>query len=1095
MLRFHPAGYAASCSWVRLELGKGELLRIFNDQTIPRGPLDPTTWSVLAGEHNCGTLVRLGLRLSWRRSGGRVGSKALMVGLMAAVLAIGCDSATPTAGCVTSQNCPAGQICQQGTCVLPSLVACTSDTVCIEALAGGSWKTPAPSECQAPRCVEKVCKLGYKEAGSACSDDGKTCTTDSCDGQGTCGHGELKKEACLIDGTCATAGSAKAGNPCLVCAPAASPSQWTPAAAGASCTTDELGCTVDQCDGKGSCSAATLKPGTCLLADATGKPACYQDGAAVDPAKPCEVCDAANPKAIKSLADGAPCQGDSACQVGTCLAGACDKIGVDPASCLIDSTGCVAANDNSPDNPCLHCDPKVSQKEWTKRKAGDKCDSDSVPCTQQTCNGNGSCDIVADHGACTDKAGPCTLGECDKDKGCVALAKSTTATCEGDAVACTVENCDGQGGCNKTGTATDGLCDDKFTCTLDKCDAKGGCQHTPDNFKCADGNECTSDACDVKKGCVNDSLSDGSPCSGDTLDCTADSCNAGTCKANLKADFCVLQGKCIAKGGSQNGGCQVCDPSLSTALWTSTKDGSACTDDGIACSLDACTAGACSHTGQPSLCDDGIACTADVCDTAKGCQNPDACPWGHGCSKAAGACLTDGGKAIELTATSASDPNPTNPALARHDLQGGGQRTWVAWQSDSCMAVESGGWVVKKGARLQALPLDPQLLAPGQKVKPQALTLPVASFFGASTTVCQAFPQFAADPLVPTQAWLTWLEADPGQVDAAKGCLGNGGQGGVVRIARLDGKSASGKVDVAGEVCTYKEGTPPLFLTAGLAVLDGSQADWTNVNQRGILTVRPNGTSLKIWSTSLALKAKVIGDSSLPSNMIGQFAKVHPVVVDFGSAAIAAERYLALGVEEDAGAFSLWGTHLKADGTKGALASWTSATPVAEVFAGASNVCSIDATVNSAGTLGAVAVLRKGGQDLVVLVSRDSKGLVKAEQLFAAESQGDCRVGVAAARLAWTGKAWLPMVFETLASTVPLQGSVKYLWNNSALKLSLPQGIVAATLDNASAGGPTHALAWRAVARPVALGSAMATAIEAVNGTDARSIHVWSWVP
>jgi hypothetical protein len=332
-------------------------------------------------------------------------------------------------------------------------------------------------------------------------------------------------------------------------------------------------------------------------------------------------------------------------------------------------------------------------------------------------------------------------------------------------------------------------------------------------------------------------------------------------------------------------------------------------------------------------------------------------------------------------------------------------------------------------------------------------------------------------------------------MDAVKGCLGNGGQGGVMRIARLDGKSAVGKVEVAGEVCTYKEGTPPLFLTAGLAVLDGAPADLMNVNQRGVLSVRPNGTSLKLWSTSLALKAKVIGDSTGATNLVGQFAMVHPVLVDFGAQAAAAERYLSVGIEDDSGALNLWGTHLKADGTKGALASWTTATPVAEVLAGATAVCGIDATVNASGTLGILTVLRKAGQDLVVLITRDAKGVVKAEQLVGQESQGDCRVGVAAARLAWTGKAWLPMVFETALATTPFQGSVKYLWSNSALKVPLPQGIVAATLDNAASGGPTHALAWRAVVRPVHDATSMTTAVEAVNGTDARSIHLWSWAP
>jgi hypothetical protein len=410
------------------------------------------------------------------------------------------------------------------------------------------------------------------------------------------------------------------------------------------------------------------------------------------------------------------------------------------------------------------------------------------------------------------------------------------------------------------------------------------------------------------------------------------------------------------------------------------------------------------------------------------------------------------------------------------------------------MAVENGGWVVKKPARLMAMPLDPQLVAPAQKVKPQAMVLPISGYFGASTTVCQGFPQVAADPLVPTQAWLAWLEADPGQMDAVKGCLGNGGQGGVMRIARLDGKSAVGKVEVAGEVCTYKEGTPPLFLTAGLAVLDGAPADLMNVNQRGVLSVRPNGTSLKLWSTSLALKAKVIGDSTGATNLVGQFAMVHPVLVDFGAQAAAAERYLSVGIEDDSGALNLWGTHLKADGTKGALASWTTATPVAEVLAGATAVCGIDATVNASGTLGILTVLRKAGQDLVVLITRDAKGVVKTEQLVGKTSKGDCRVGVAGARLAATGVGWLPVTYTAGSLAAPGAGTVEYLYKNSAIPIAI-DGIDAATTDNATSGGPNHALAWRGLASPLSSGTSITLVVESTDGASKRSIHLWSWAP
>ena len=1028
-----------------------------------------------------------------------MGGKTWILGIAAWFLAAACGSPDPTAGCVNSPDCPAGQICQQGTCVLPSQVACSTDAMCVEALAGGSWKAQAAGECQEPRCVEKICKIADRPSGAACSGDGQSCTQDVCDGQGKCSHSLLEAGTCMIGGACAVAGQPSPANVCLACDPSSSTSDWSNASKGAPCKSDDLSCTIDQCNGKGKCTADVLKPGNCLVKGATGAQTCVEDGAAVDPAKPCEVCDASNPTAIKSLPDGAPCKGDVACKVGTCSAGQCDNLGVDPNSCLIEGVGCTAAEGISPKDNCLHCDPKISQTQWSFRPSGAKCDADTVPCTDETCDGAGACTKAADHGACKDKSGPCTEGQCDSGIGCVGVAKGVTATCEGDGVPCTVENCDGQGVCGKVGKATDSLCDDKIACTLDKCDPAKGCVFEPQDVNCADGNACTADKCDAKTGCVNSNLTDGTACVADELDCTTDACSAGLCKASIKEDFCVIASKCQAVGATSNGGCKSCSPKASQLDWTNAQDNTPCTDDGIACSTDTCAAGSCNHAPQHSKCDDGTACTADLCDLAKGCQNPDACPWGHGCDKTANACLTTGGTdgkgPVQITSSSVSEPNPTNPSVFRHGLDGGGQRTWIAWQSDSCMEVVGGAWVVKKPARLLAMPLDPQLVAPAQKVKPQAITLPVAKFFGSSTGVCQAFAQAANDPLVPNQAWLAWLEADPSQTEAAKACLGSGGQGGVMRVARLDGKSAAGSVEVAGEVCTLAD--EALFLTPGLALLDGSGADLTNINLRGLLSVRPTaGSSLAKWGSAYALKAKSIGDAGVAVNIAGLFAKVRPVAVDLTALSLPAERFLALGVEDDGGLLSLRGAYVKADGTKGGTAQWTSASPVKEVFANATAVCSIDATVNPAGTLGIVVVLRKASKDLVVLITRAADGTVKAEQLAGQDSQGNnCRVGIAGARIAWTGSAWLPLVYETLAATVPFQGSVKYLWANSVQKMPLPQGFVGATLDNTEEDTAANSLAWRGLARPVSLGAAMSSALETVNTAKARSLFVWTWLP
>jgi len=47
-------------------------------------------------------------------------------------------------------------------------------------------------------------------------------------------------------------------------------------------------------------------------------------------------------------------------------------------------------------------------------------------------------------------------------------------------------------------------------------------------------------------------------------------------------------------------------------------------EEGVACTVDACVAGACQHTADDSLCDDGDDCSIDVCNPTTGCTYADA---------------------------------------------------------------------------------------------------------------------------------------------------------------------------------------------------------------------------------------------------------------------------------------------------------------------------------------------------------------------------------------------------------------------------------------------------------------------------------------
>jgi cysteine-rich repeat protein len=91
-------------------------------------------------------------------------------------------------------------------------------------------------------CCSATCS--HDPPGTRCAADTNGCTDDVCDGAGACTH-PPNTEACE-DGNDCTVGDACSGGACVP-GPAA--------AAGAPCNLDADLCTVDQCDGAGTCTA------------------------------------------------------------------------------------------------------------------------------------------------------------------------------------------------------------------------------------------------------------------------------------------------------------------------------------------------------------------------------------------------------------------------------------------------------------------------------------------------------------------------------------------------------------------------------------------------------------------------------------------------------------------------------------------------------------------------------------------------------------------------------------------------------------------------------------------------------------------------
>jgi hypothetical protein len=171
-------------------------------------------------------------------------------------------------------------------------------------------------------------------------------------------------------------------------------------------------------------------------------------------------------------------------------------------------------------------------------------------------------------------------------------------------------------------------CDDFDPCTVDdQCQAHGDCRGT------------------AIAGCNDD------------LDCTIDSCAApDDCTHELKAGFCLANGKCYEEGATDaEHPCLACVTLIATDALTpddtlACDDGDGCTkgdrckaglcvagpvdcDDKNACTADECKLGTCDHQPVAGACDDGNLCTnGDHCDAGACVGTAVACDDGNGCT-------------------------------------------------------------------------------------------------------------------------------------------------------------------------------------------------------------------------------------------------------------------------------------------------------------------------------------------------------------------------------------------------------------------------------------------------------------------------------
>ncbi len=254
--------------------------------------------------------------------------------------------------------------------------------------------------------------------------------------------------------------------------------------------------------------------------------------------------------------------------------------------------------------------------------------ADAIDCTEDVCDlVTGRCSNAIDDRLCAetelcDAAMGCVLRPpCDSDESC-----DDGDFCNG------VETCDPSTGCQR-GEAP--ACDDGLGCTLDACSTElGECTHEPEDAPCDDGILCNgAEVCapDDPAADANGCAASDPPDCDDGVSCTIDTCSegAGGCEHTPDASVCA--------DGTFCNGDEVCDPTMDCIAGAAPD-----CDDGVACTVDSCDAGAdaCAHGPDDSLCRDATVCDGDeTCDAIAGCVAGTPVDCGDGISCTTDRCL------------------------------------------------------------------------------------------------------------------------------------------------------------------------------------------------------------------------------------------------------------------------------------------------------------------------------------------------------------------------------------------------------------------------------------------------------------------------
>ena len=400
------------------------------------------------------------------------------------------DDVAANEACIGAED---GSPCEDGD-------LCTIEDICI----GGTCISGGPRSCT----EEGTCRHGTCEPDQGCiyvdADDGRPCQmncfTESACKAGVCVEDESTEILCPAP-----------ENDCveqLLCDRDTGQCSITEyKEADTACNTDDNVCSVEVCDGKGTCQPTdTLEDckdkqlsNPCWTYSCTPKTGCvpthFVEGLSCDDGNSCTINDACAVSNVGqktclgvpvALDDGNPCTNDS-CADGVVVHEPVDGVPCSPNDGCSD-TGMCSEGQCKPDLVC----------ECTHD--GDCAQPDSLCGGVVTCNtsvAGGKCEIVA----------------------------GTPVICEPTDEACYVNACDPSSGVCVLELAPDGAtCDDGDTCTgLDTC-VEGACTGGIP-VVCDDGAFCNGEeTCDKVLGCV----SGPSPSIGDGVSCTVDACDEET---------------------------------------------------------------------------------------------------------------------------------------------------------------------------------------------------------------------------------------------------------------------------------------------------------------------------------------------------------------------------------------------------------------------------------------------------------------------------------------------------------------------------------------------------------------------------------------